>query len=126
MLSNAILYMLGKSIVQGQATDPQPATGQTDVPFDVVLGWTAGEFAKTHDVYVGLSSADVNNASRTAPLGVLAGQDQSDSSFAPTGLQFGQTYYWRVDEVNAPASTHRQGRNLELHRRAARLSDSRM
>ena len=101
MLSNAILYMLGKSIVEGQATDPQPATGQADVPFDVVLGWTAGESAQTHDVYVGLSSADVTNASRTAPLGVLAGQDQSAGSFAPTGLQFGQTYYWRVDEVNA-------------------------
>ena len=101
MLNNAILYMTGKSIVEGQATDPQPAKGQTDVPSDVVLGWTVGESAQTHDVYVGLSSADVGNASRTAPLGVLAGQTQGDGRFAPTGLQFGQTYYWRVDEVDA-------------------------
>ena len=104
MLSNAILYMLGKSIVEGQATDPQPEPGQADVPFDIVLGWTAGESAQTHDVYVGLSSADVTNASRTAPLGVLAGKDQSAGSFAPTNLQFGQTYYWRVDEVDASSA----------------------
>ncbi|MCX5644527.1 MAG: discoidin domain-containing protein [Phycisphaerae bacterium] len=104
MLNNAILYMIGKSIVEGQATDPQPEPGQTDVPSDVVLSWTAGEFAQTHDVYLGLSSTDVGDASRTAPLGLLAGQDQSNSSFAPTGLEFGQTYYWRVDEVDASAS----------------------
>jgi hypothetical protein len=101
MLNNAILYMAGKSIVEGQATDPKPVKGQTDVPFDVVVSWTAGEFAKTQDVYIGPSVADVNNASRTKPSSVLASQDQSDSSFAPAGLQFGQTYYWRVDEVDA-------------------------
>ena len=60
------------------AAAPNPADKATDVARDVTLGWTAGKYAATHDVYVGLSSADVNNASRTAPLGVLAGQDQSD------------------------------------------------
>ncbi len=105
MLSNAILYMLGKPVVEGLATDPKPATDQTDVPADVTLTWTAGQFAQTHDVYVGLSLADVNNASRTNPLGVLASQGQSAGSFAPANLQYGQTYYWRVDEVNAPPST---------------------
>ncbi len=105
MLSNAILYMMGRPVVAGMATDPIPPKGQTDVPRDVTLGWKAGEFAQTHDVYVGLSFPDVNNASRTTPLGVLAGQGRGDSNFAPA-LQFGQTYYWRVDEVNAPPSTN--------------------
>lgn len=105
MLSNAILYLLGKTIVEGQATNPVPEKDATDVPTDIVLRWTAGEFAQTHDVYVGLSAEDVGSASRTAPLGMLASQDQSDAAFAPVGLQFGQTYYWRVDEVNAVAST---------------------
>ena len=104
MLSNAILYMLGKPIVQGMAADPKPAAGATDVPRDATLNWTAGLFAKTHDVYVGLSAADVNNASRTNPLSVLASQGQSTGGYAPAGLQYGQTYYWRVDEVNAPPS----------------------
>jgi hypothetical protein len=105
MLSNAILYMLGKPVVEGLATEPKPDVDQTDVPADVALSWTPGEFAETHDVYVGLSAADVNNASRTNPLGVLASQGQGDSSFAPANLQYGQIYYWRVDEVNAPPST---------------------
>jgi hypothetical protein len=104
MLSNAILYMLGKPVVEGLATEPQPAVEQTDVPVDAALSWIPGGFAQTHDVYLGLSAADVNNASRTDPLGVLASQDQTDSSFAPANLQYGQTYYWRVDEVNAPPS----------------------
>jgi hypothetical protein len=104
MLSNAILYMLGKSVVQGLAADPAPAVGTTDVPFDVTLNWTAGEFAKTHDVYLGIAAADVNNASRADPLGVLVSEGQDGASYATTDLQFGQTYYWRVDEVNAVPS----------------------
>ena len=35
-------------------------------------------------------------------MGVLASQGQSAGSYAPAGLAFGQTYYWRIDEVNAP------------------------
>jgi hypothetical protein len=105
MLSNAILYMLGKPVVEGLATEPQPAVEQTDVPVDMALSWIPGEFARTHDVYIGLSAADVNNASRTNPLDVLASQGQNENSLAPANLQYGQTYYWRVDEVNAPPST---------------------
>ncbi|HPC97192.1 MAG TPA: discoidin domain-containing protein, partial [Sedimentisphaerales bacterium] len=84
------------------AADPSPADGQVDVPRDVVLSWTAGEFAASHDVYFGTSFADVNTAGRGNPLGVLASQDQSGTTYDPAGvLAFGQTYYWRVDEVNA-------------------------
>ncbi|MCU0916459.1 MAG: discoidin domain-containing protein, partial [Planctomycetes bacterium] len=105
MLSNAILYMTGQSVVQGLATDPVPAVGATDVPSDASLSWTAGEFAATHDVYLGLSAVDVNNAGRTNPLGVLVSQGQNASTYTAADLQFGKTYYWRVDEVNAPPST---------------------
>ncbi|HRS13271.1 MAG TPA: discoidin domain-containing protein, partial [Sedimentisphaerales bacterium] len=84
------------------AAGPYPADGQVDVPRDVVLSWTAGEFAASHDVYFGTSFADVNTAGRANPLGVLASQDQSGTTYDPAGvLAFGQTYYWRVDEVNA-------------------------
>ncbi|MHC4519461.1 MAG: LamG-like jellyroll fold domain-containing protein, partial [Planctomycetota bacterium] len=89
------------------ASEPAPATEQIDVPRDVVLRWTAGEFAQTHDVYFGTSFDDVNDADRANSLGVLASQGQSDTAYDPDGLlEFGQTYYWRVDEVNgAPDST---------------------
>jgi hypothetical protein len=85
------------------ATKPSPADGVKDVAREVVLSWRAGEFADTHDLYFGTSSADVNTASRTNPLNVLASQGQAANSYDPPGrLEFGQTYYWRVDEVNAP------------------------
>ena len=84
------------------AADPNPADGAVDVPQDASLSWVAGKFAATHDVYLGKTLADVNNASRAAPPGVLASQGQTATTYDPAALlECGQTYYWRVDEVNA-------------------------
>jgi len=91
--------MLGKPEL---SSDPSPENEAIDVPRDVVLGWTAGKFASTHDVYFGTSADDVTNASKSDGLGVLASQEQGATTFDPDGvLEYGQTYYWRVDEVNA-------------------------
>jgi Concanavalin A-like lectin/glucanases superfamily len=84
------------------ASSPQPAHEAVDVLRDGVLGWSAGVHAATHDVYFGTSRADVSEADRANPLEVLISQGQT----APTHTladcpQYGQTYYWRVDEVNA-------------------------
>jgi hypothetical protein len=86
----------------GAALDPNPADEATDVLADSALAWTAGEFAATHDVYLGTSFADVNDASRANPGAVLVSQGQTDAQYDPDGLlAYGQTYYWRIDEVNA-------------------------
>jgi hypothetical protein len=84
------------------ATSPSPASGATDVPTDVTLGWTGGMFAATHDVYFGTSLDDVENASVADPRGVLVARGQADMTYDPGRLELEQTYYWRVDEVNAP------------------------
>ena len=94
-------------VMEGQpatiASEPQPAHEQTDVPRDVLLQWEPGQSANTHDVYFGAVFDDVNDASRSNPLGVLVSQDQADVAYAPESvLEFGQTYFWRIDEVNAP------------------------
>jgi hypothetical protein len=96
----------------GRATAPIPADEATDVPRDVTLGWTAGEYAASHDVYFGDSLDDVNDAGRTAPLGVLASEGQAQTTYSPAEpLDYGQTYYWRVDEVNAaPDNTVYKGK----------------
>jgi len=83
------------------ATRPHPEDGVADVPRDTVLGWEAGEFAATHDVYFGTAFDDVNDAGRDNPMGVLVSQGQADTTFDPGRLEFDQVYYWRVDEVNA-------------------------
>ncbi|UCD52039.1 MAG: discoidin domain-containing protein [Phycisphaerales bacterium] len=92
------------------ASEPVPADKQTDVPRDATLAWTAGTFAAMHDVYLGTNLDDVNNADRGNPLGVLLSQGQTATSLDTGRLEFGQTYYWRVDEVNsAPDNTLFQG-----------------
>ena len=96
--------MSGKGPNTELADKPSPENEATDVPRDAVLAWEAGEFAATHDVYFGTSFDDVNNAGRDNPRGVLAGQGQADAAFDPEGLlEYGQVYYWRVDEVNGTA-----------------------
>jgi len=92
-----------KGVPLGSASNPSPANEAIDIPRDVVLSWMPGEFANTHDVYFGTVFSDVNSASRTNPRNVLASSNQSGNSYDPAGLlDFSQTYYWRVDEVNAP------------------------
>jgi len=86
-----------------RASGPDPADGATDVPREAVLTWAAGEFAATHDVYFGTSLNAVSTADRATQQGVLVSQDQTDALYDPDGLlEYGQTYYWRVDEVNGP------------------------
>ncbi len=100
--AEVLSVMAGRGPTSGAASAPVPADEATDVPRDVALTWTSGEFAATHDVYFGANFEDVNIASIADPLNVLASQGQDANTFDPTGLlAFGQTYYWRVDEVNA-------------------------
>ena len=77
-----------------KATNPIPATGSDDITRDVILGWKPGASAATHNVYFGTDWTDVNDAT------VPTAQDVDVNSFDPGGLDFGQTYYWRIDEVN--------------------------
>jgi concanavalin A-like lectin/glucanase superfamily protein len=102
--------------VMGGLADPalaaveNPDDGETDVGLDVVLDWTPGEFAQTHNVYLGTSFGDVSGASLSDPRGVLVAEGLTESSFDPGRLAFDQTYYWRVDEVNgAPDLTILKG-----------------
>ena len=83
------------------AISPNPEDGATDVSRDTLLSWTAGTYAATHDVYFGTSAEDVGAASADNPLDVLASPGQTATTFDPERLELGQTYYWRIDEVNA-------------------------
>jgi hypothetical protein len=92
------------------ASKPMPADGATDVWQDVVLSWTPGETAVSHNVYFGTSLADVTAAGVVNPLGVLVGQGQQNNTYDPPGLvPLGQTCYWRIDEVEADGVTVHRG-----------------
>ncbi len=96
------LVMIGVDETPALAYGPSPADEAVDVSRDVILSWSPGEFADTHDVYLGTSSDSVKNADRTEQLSVLFSQGQDSNTLNPGRLNFGQTYYWRIDEVNAP------------------------
>jgi hypothetical protein len=89
------------------AVNVSPEDEAVDVPRDVTLTWSPGQSAVTHDVYLGTVFEDVNDASRADPRDVLVSEGQSEASYQPAEmLEFGTTYYWRIDEVNgAPDNT---------------------
>ena len=79
------------------AENPNPAVNEAFVSDNVILGWSPGEIAVSHNVYFGTNATDVLNGTGGTYKG-----NQSPSSYAPTGLlALGQTYYWRIDEVDA-------------------------
>jgi hypothetical protein len=84
------------------AGDPNPADGALHLDQGVTLNWTAGDFAVSHDVYLGDNFDDVNDGTGNTFRGntdivfFIAG---FPGYTYPDGLVPG-TYYWRVDEVN--------------------------
>jgi len=94
------------------ASDPSPADDADDVRLDVVLGWESGKYAATHNVYLGTSASSVNSASVANPKDVLLIEGHDSNSYDPDViLDLGQTYFWRVDEVNAaPDNTVHRGK----------------
>ena len=100
-LSEAEVQEAMLSVPPTSASDPSPEDEAVDVVREVSLAWTPGESAATHDVYLGTVFADVNTASRTDPMGLLVSQGQQATSYDAGRLDFDQTYYWRIDEVNA-------------------------
>ena len=88
------------ALAKEMSRSPNPANKADDVLRDIVLTWGPGLYAAQHNLYLGDTFEDVNTAAApTAP-----GLDVN--SFDPGRFEFGQTYYWRVDEVNgAPDKT---------------------
>jgi hypothetical protein len=96
-----------KTIVTGRtnpykARFPYPTNNTSDAPPYVVLSWTSGDNAATHNVYFGTDANSVRDAN-TSTVGIYKGsQPRDETSYEPTGLELGKRYYWRIDEVNEP------------------------
>jgi hypothetical protein len=86
------------------ASSPSPSNLATFVPQSSTLAWNAGEKAVQHDVYFGDDLDAVTNAT-TASTDVYQGRQALGAmTFDPGTLEWGKTYYWRVDEVNDAAA----------------------
>jgi parallel beta-helix repeat protein len=64
---------------------------------DLVLRWTSGTKAESHDVYFGANEAAVAAATPSSPE--YKG-NQTATTYHLNGLEMETTYYWRIDEAN--------------------------
>ena len=85
------------------AFGPDPADGALTTTTWANLSWSSGDFAVTHDVYIGDNFDDVSNGTGDTFRGNQAGNTLIVGFVGfpyPDGLVPGTTYYWRIDEVN--------------------------
>jgi hypothetical protein len=81
-------YLTGGAIPNSSAIKPVPVVGEVSVSIDPDLSWTAGIGAVSSDVYLGTSIPP-------AFVGNVEG-----NTIAAGMLEYGTTYYWRVDSVD--------------------------
>lgn len=83
------------------AYDPSPADNSIHSDVQVTLSWSAGDFAVSHNVYIGENFEDVDNGT-----GDTFKDNIAETSYVVENLVPGAIYYWRIDEVNelAPGS----------------------
>ncbi len=84
-----------------KASTPIPASGATNVTQNPLLQWKAGVAAASHEVYFGTDPNAIKNATKASPE-YKGTQALGAVSYAPATLEWATTYYWRIDEVNAP------------------------
>ncbi len=77
----------------GPASYPNPTDGATDVAITAQLSWTTGSNTSSHDVFFGTSN----------PPSFVG--NQAGTTYNPGTLNYGVTYYWRIDEVGPGGTT---------------------
>jgi hypothetical protein len=85
------------------ASGPNPADGSFTEDLWVNVSWSPGDFAVSHDVYIGDNFDNVDSGTESTFFG-----NQTATFFVvgfpgfpfPEGLTPGATYHWRIDEVN--------------------------
>jgi hypothetical protein len=93
-----------------RTTGPFPAHAAPHASQHPVLRWLAGPEATHHDVYFGADANAVANADTTSE--VYRERVSADvTSYDPGPLEWGKTYWWRVDEVN-PANGGSPGKGV--------------
>lgn len=80
------------------ALDPSPAHLDLHANADggsVKLSWTAAECAVKHLIYIGTAANDLQNVGET-----------TKNEYTVSGLTTHNTYYWRIDEVDAEGNVY--------------------
>jgi len=91
-----------------KATKPMPENNTDELTRFNMLSWKPGDYADSHNVYIGTDQQAVTDATVEDPMGVLVSQQQVDAFYMASG-DYGKTYYWRIDEVNEADMTIYKG-----------------
>lgn len=84
--------------VLGKAYDPDPANGAT-VKTEVMLSWSSGENAVSHDIYFG-KYVNARTDSNPPIMEYKGFQALSNESYNLSSLEEGTKYSWRINEVD--------------------------
>jgi hypothetical protein len=84
---------------EGAVSGPDPVNGAEDIKPTKILRWDAGAVAASHEVYFGMDSDAVKNATTASPE-YKGPKALGEESYEPGKLAMNTTYYWRIDEVN--------------------------
>ncbi|MFC1780804.1 LamG domain-containing protein [Planctomycetota bacterium] len=95
---------------KGLASKPNPEDEEIEVSIDTDISWEPGEYARRHNVFFSTVFDDANDADLTNQLDALLVENYDSNMYDLDRLDYGQSYYWRVDEVNgAPDFTVYKG-----------------
>ncbi len=101
-LYDKVLTDIEVQVISGflESSNPDPADGAKVVDTLAILTWSPGPFATEFDVYFGTNPEPGADE--------LVGRVNEATHFA-TGLAEGQTYYWRIDDVEVDGTTIHTG-----------------
>jgi hypothetical protein len=100
MLLSAGLGRVIELIDSRIADAPNPPVGAADARQTAVLSWSPGAAAAAHDVYFGVDSNGVAQATPAVADLYRGRQALDQTTYDPGPLEWGKVYYWRIDEVN--------------------------
>lgn len=106
---DVLTVMNGGILIFDIASRPRPTDGKQEVSRTPVLSWKKGLYSDVRNLYLGKDFNDVNEASLSDPRGVMVAENHETTTFEPDILDYGKTYYWRVDEVNESDSITYKG-----------------
>jgi len=79
------------------ASEPIPPDNFTALTQNTSLCWTPGDFTNSHDVYLGVNYDAM----------IYRGKQTGAIYNVPEVLEFGRTYFWRIDEITNSGVLHK-------------------
>lgn len=97
---------VGETVVSrtARAGNPTPASGAVNAVSDQTLSWTAGPGSVSSNLYFGTEHQAVVEAEPTSAEFIT---NTTSGQYQLNDLEYGKTYYWRVDAVAVDSSVLR-------------------